>query len=414
MHLGDLPLEIQSYILQFCSPNDLAILSRTHTSLRDAAEYVLYGRIDIYGARPYDLILLDYDPSIPNPPDHDISPQGLNEHKSPLHTLITNSRKASIVKAFYVDFAHVYDGVLDVNSVAMDFVAEKLGEALEKMTALVDLRIRHDETVDLCGRRIDQAIRGGYFKLNSLCLEGFHDIDGIVAGQPHLQLVGIFCQVSGPNTHLLETLERLSQTPSHRRTLPSFFLLDYRLKPVIFMLPFLYHLGEVPKVCRETVTLINKWPNFHGNLRYGLGISLFGISEKNMNLVEKTMVAMMASLRGCQSYESAMNIEVIVYEKYIQNPWQFPAFFEPIVYFKHLYSLTFFMVDLNDYQKLRQMTNDLESCLLAKGLAWGHMKWPNLQRITLWRDLSAGYSWQSNIIIIPSSSRWYINEISSS
>ena len=159
MHLGDLPLEIQSYVLQFCSPNDLAVLSRTHTSLRDAAEYVLYGRIDIYGVRPYDLILLDYDPSLPNPPDHDTSPRGLIEHKSPLHTLITNSRKASIVKAFYVDFAYEYDGVLDVDSVAMDFVAEKLAEALEKMTGLVDLRIGHDETTDLCGRRVGQAIR---------------------------------------------------------------------------------------------------------------------------------------------------------------------------------------------------------------------------------------------------------------
>jgi len=87
------------------------------------------------------------------------------------------------------------------------------------------------------------------------------------------------------------------------------------------MLPFLYHTGEAPKLCLETATLINKWPNFRGNLRYGLGISLFGISEKNINLVKETMVAMMASLWGCcndQSFESARIIEVIVHEKYIQ------------------------------------------------------------------------------------------------
>ncbi len=157
--------------------------------------------------------------------------------------------------------------------------------------------------------------RGGYFKLNSLCLEAFHDIEGIIAGQSHLQLFGIFSHIPKRQAHMWEILERFSQTPSHRRAVPSFFVLGEEPNPVIYMLPFLYHPGEVPKVCRETATLINKWPDFR---RCGLGISLLGISEKNINLVEETMVAMDASLRSCchdQSYES---VNVIIHEKYIQ------------------------------------------------------------------------------------------------
>jgi hypothetical protein len=47
MHLGDLAAELQLQILQFCPPSrDLSTLSRTHTSLRDAAEYILYSDID--------------------------------------------------------------------------------------------------------------------------------------------------------------------------------------------------------------------------------------------------------------------------------------------------------------------------------------------------------------------------------
>ncbi len=146
MHLGDLPPEIHGLALQFCSPADLAVLSRTHTSLRDAAEYVLYSRIDIC-ADPSDLILVDY---------HDTH-RRLNKHKSPLHTLITNSQKASIVKALYVDFGRPYMGFR--NNRDMIFVAEELARALEKMTALVDLCIGYDDTWDPCGGRISQVIR---------------------------------------------------------------------------------------------------------------------------------------------------------------------------------------------------------------------------------------------------------------
>lgn len=56
--------------------------------------------------------------------------------------------------------------------------------------------------------------------------------------------------------------------------------------------------------------------------------------------------------------------------------------------FKRLESLQFHILGLSEDQGLPQMANDLESCLLAKGLAWGHMKWPNLTEILLWDNRS--------------------------
>ncbi|KAF8330674.1 hypothetical protein F5887DRAFT_999910 [Amanita rubescens] len=383
MHLGDLPIEIQNYVLQSCSPADLAVLSRTHTSLRDAAEYVLYGHIQIclwYNRVPGVTKIL--------------------QEKTPLRTLVTNSRKASIVKALY----------LDCNSVPENLLAE----ALEKMTALVDLCIRYGETTDQC-ERISRVIRGGYFKLNSLCLGSAHDIEGIIAGQPHLRLYGIFYQDGGPNTHLWEMFERFSQTTSRHHTVPTFFMLDChgdcgaKLPVTYTLLPSLYHPGEVSQVCQETATLIKKWPFLRENYGYQLCISLLGISEKNMYLVEKTMVAMMACLPDYHDLHDEfanVRVQAIIHAKYIQKPWRFSAFLEPIIHFKRLSFLYFDFVDLDEDRELGQMAHDLESCLLAKGLAWGHTKWPNLQGITLY-DKRSTSNLPPSAVLVPRHSRWY-------
>lgn len=93
MVFSGLPLEIQSRILELCSPNDLAVLSRVHTLGRDLAEYALYSHIQ-YRVRPADLIIPSREPEVEN----DESSQELNEDRSLLHTFANNSWKASMVK----------------------------------------------------------------------------------------------------------------------------------------------------------------------------------------------------------------------------------------------------------------------------------------------------------------------------
>ena len=150
MFLRDLPLDIQYNILEHCSPSDLAVLSRLHTSVRDVAEYALYGHIR-YCAQPLNMIV-----TVPSQDAQaQVVPQRLNESHSPLHTLATNSRKASMVKALHVELKK--GGSRDGDVVR--FVLVKLAEALEKMPNLMDLRIIYSPTKDLFESGISQVIR---------------------------------------------------------------------------------------------------------------------------------------------------------------------------------------------------------------------------------------------------------------
>ena len=158
MVFRDLPPEIQSRILELCSPSDLAVLSRVHTSARDIAEYTLYSRVK-YRARPSDLLTRSRNRR--NVKD-DKNPRKLKEDKSLLHTFANNSRKASMVKMFDVEL-YSDNGYCGFRK-ATQFILGKLAEALIKMPKLVDLRILvtlhyHIKESDKGTRRISEVIR---------------------------------------------------------------------------------------------------------------------------------------------------------------------------------------------------------------------------------------------------------------
>ena len=138
MFLGDLPLDIQYGIFEHCSTSGLAALSRVHSSARDVAENFLYSHI-CYCAQP-------------------LAPRGLEEDRSPLHTLATNSQKASIVKSFYIELENSWHHSFDDNLNEAHCVLVKLVEALEKMPNLVDLRVSHSPMEDLSEGRVSQVI----------------------------------------------------------------------------------------------------------------------------------------------------------------------------------------------------------------------------------------------------------------
>ena len=157
MIFRDLPPEIQSRILEFCSPTDLAVLSRVHTSGRDMAEYALYSCIQ-YRVRPSDLIILSRNI------ENGESSQKLKEDRSLLHTFAINSRKASMVKMFHVELKDNFDANTYYTYIKpTHFILVKLAEALVKMSNLVDLRILHSRMNDLDALkgtlRISEVIR---------------------------------------------------------------------------------------------------------------------------------------------------------------------------------------------------------------------------------------------------------------
>jgi hypothetical protein len=118
MHLGDLPFELQLKVLRLCSRRDWASLSRTHTSLRDVADYTLYNYIPIHSCRK----------GIPS--------------RSILQTLATNAHKASLVRTLDVQFT-LYgwddsDSELDHELHSLKIMAE----ILPNMLNLYKLRIQ--------------------------------------------------------------------------------------------------------------------------------------------------------------------------------------------------------------------------------------------------------------------------------
>lgn len=156
MFLGDLPVEIQYNISAHCSPSDLAVLSRVHTSVRDVAEHALYGHIR-YCAQPLNMIgtIIEWPKiSLDYPFGYKEVTQWLRDSKSLFHTFAANSRKASMVKALYIDLEKNW-GCDDT----VRLVLVNLAEALEKMPNLVDLRIIYSPMKDQFEGRISQVIR---------------------------------------------------------------------------------------------------------------------------------------------------------------------------------------------------------------------------------------------------------------
>lgn len=147
MHLADVALEVQLQIFQFCSPHDLAIISLVHSSLRHAAEYVLYSHIDF---SPQERGTYVEDDTYRSPW------ASAMEKTSPLlFTLASNTRKASTVKAFYIELGGEAYG--DDNVIPPILV--KLAGVLEKMPNLVDLRIMTDAELDRSAGKISKVIR---------------------------------------------------------------------------------------------------------------------------------------------------------------------------------------------------------------------------------------------------------------
>ena len=110
MHLGDLAFELQLQVLKLCSRGDLASLCRTHTPMRDVADYALYSHIP--------------------GPFHSSSCQD----SSFLETLATNDHKASLVRVLDVQLTL---GTHDLRGRFLKLIAKMLPSMLN----LYELRI---------------------------------------------------------------------------------------------------------------------------------------------------------------------------------------------------------------------------------------------------------------------------------
>ncbi|KAF8341144.1 hypothetical protein F5887DRAFT_976925 [Amanita rubescens] len=314
MRLTDVPLDVQLQILQLCSPKDLAAVSRVHSSLRDAAERVLYSRIDISSQEPYI--------------EMDRSPWELAAKKTAplLSTLAINTWKASRVKAFYIEL-----GVEDDNDYGvLHLILVALAGVLEKMPNLVDLRILTNGQVDLSQGTVSKVIGGGYFKLETLYLDFcWHDLNGAIAGQPQLRFFGLYGSDSDMR-RIWREVKRLHQIKNcqyrHASSGPAIFTLDFvtlSCTREITVFPVFHRSVDAPQVLQQ----ISVHPYIHDldydDGLYDVSLSLFGISEDNIHLFCEVLEAMEMSARRRLypklSRKSYRNLKIIVHETTIQR-----------------------------------------------------------------------------------------------
>ena len=101
--------------------------------------------------------------------------------------------------------------------------------------------------------------RGGHFQLHTLWLGEAHDIKGIIANQPNLRFLGVFCIFE---ERLLTTVKGLVQRASSC-TIPTIVILNYGF-PTLLIFPSSHRHGQVLGECREIARSISEFPpNFH-------------------------------------------------------------------------------------------------------------------------------------------------------
>ncbi|KAF8341154.1 hypothetical protein F5887DRAFT_976978 [Amanita rubescens] len=379
MHLTNVALDVQLQILQLCSPKDLAVVSRVHSSLRDAAEHVLYSRIDF------------------SAPERDIEPHrsiwelAAKKTTPLLSTLSINTRKASTVKAFYIEL-----GAEDVNCDVLHLILVALAGVLEKMQNLVDLRILTHGQDDLSQGTISRVIGGGYFKLETLYLDFcWHDLEGVIAGQPQLRFLGLYdsdfdLRLIWGGAKRLYQIKNYCHHPSSR---PAIFALDFVTMSgtrEITIFPVFHRSVDASQVLQQ-ISIHPKIHDFYYEGGYDVSLSLFGISENNIDLFCEVLEAMeICSRRHLYpklTRASFKVLKIIVHETTIQKPWLSPQFTKSLAQFKSVGRLQLDFLNIQDVE-LHSLSADLRECLL-KGLE--HGEWARLQSIELQGSRSRVY-----------------------
>lgn len=316
MLLNHFAFEIWHEILRFCTSSTLSSLSRVNTSLRDLAEYVLYGHI-YFSTCPFDLIR-----------DKACKSWALTEKRSLLHTLSTNTRKAAMVKALYIEFERVSSFGVER---ALHSILVKLSGVLQNMPNLVDLRIVYDKMTDPSKGSLSKMIRfvfntvitiidnpslhrGNHFRLHTLCVEVSHDLEGIITAQPHLQLLGIYYA----NSDILfgNKIRPLLKT-SRCHMMPTVFMLDSSAYiTTLALFPSSHRPGEALQVCQEIAASLGMFPkNYYVPDRCHISFHLGGIMKEHISLLQEVMEAMAICMR---KYFHCSYLGVIIYDSTIK------------------------------------------------------------------------------------------------
>jgi hypothetical protein len=246
--------------------------------------------------------------------------------------------------------------------------------------------------------------RGGYFKLETLYLDFcWHDLEGAIVGQPQLRFLGLYD--SNFDVRLtwggVKTLYQITNCHCHHTSSgPAVFVLDFITMSgtrEITIFPVFHRSVDASQVFQQ-ISIHPKIHDFYYKGGYDVSLSLFGISEDNINLFCEVLEAMeICSRRNLYpklTRASFKVLKIIVHETTIQvslmfvvskfdvyplwqKPWLSPKFTESLAQFKSVRRLQLDFLNIEDAE-LHSLTADLRECLL-KGL--GYDEWARLQSI---------------------------------
>ncbi|KAF8346153.1 hypothetical protein F5887DRAFT_962889 [Amanita rubescens] len=353
MNLCEITPELQLEVLQFCTPLDLAALSRAHTSLRDVAQHALYSHI----------FFLAYLSDFIQDWDSERNPSKLNKAGSLFHTLSTSARKAAMVNKLRIHFSNrdSWNGA----KIALDPIMVHVSDTLKKLPNLVDLRIAYDWFGDFSGGCLSETIRGGHFQLHTLWLGDAHDLEGILANQPNLRFLGVFYNSA---EHLSARIKLLVQRASSSCTIPTIVILNYFYSG-LQIFPSSHRPGQVFGECREITRSLYEFPKkFHV---FGLTFNfLWSSTGEDIGLFSEVMKGIATCFQTYYPRLKVGDLRIVIHDLTTQS-WNFPQFAKslPLPLFETVKDVVFQFLDLKE-DRLRFFIADAHLLVRELGKEW--------------------------------------------
>ncbi|KIL67371.1 hypothetical protein M378DRAFT_9582 [Amanita muscaria Koide BX008] len=340
LNLSDFATELLQCVFSFCSPGDLASLSRVNSTFQHAAEYPLYRHI-----------YLSVDSSYC---DRSITRVSYYAHWLLFQTLTSNPQKAALLRSFHFQ--------LDTNS-RYDETAGRITNALRGAHGLVDLRITFSGAA--AEERLDVTIKSGHFQLHTLYSNCCWDLEGIIVRQKHLRLFGIDDRHKALYFGYLERIKNLCHSRlDSKRELPDIFMFRNPDISQLTLFPKLCRPGQAFTLCRDIATSLRRdlCKGYYIRSDCNFTIYIFDFAQAEAATICKMIEGMAQYFVGCQDFTMRVQTSLAVQGK-VLTPWRIPGFSTSTSQLRQLRRLGFY---LPSNGPLLQTTMDLRSFLLEE------------------------------------------------
>jgi len=244
----------------------------------------------------------------------------------------------------------------------------------------VDFRIIYGSFDDLSKGRLNEAIRGGHFRLHTLWLDDAHDLKGIVTDQPNLRFLGVYYHYT--DKKFWRKIKGLFQTVPSPRRMPTICMLKCYSPwiPMVKMFPASHRPGEVVQECQEIARSLMEFPKrYFRRHECNIAFDLFGITKENINLLCEVMEGIATCIQSYSPSPRIIFLEFTIDDTTIE-PWRFPRFIKALPLFENVEDIVFIFPGVKE-DRLGPFYTDIHLCLMRDlGKAW-----PKVRRVRVRR-----------------------------